>query len=194
LNNKEGPRNNSSSQKGASDIPANGVSQKVCSHHVAFLNIANDKESLHHVTSSGSYMLDNYNAMGVPECLDTFSDFYNPKISADERYEKYLVEMHRREKEVEAEEKHRIKHSSIGNFHSSKYGNKRKSNSINHKKSSSIHLPILSSSTEDFSFHHNSSINGFSDNKKALAVSTFSLHNIDKIRQKGIGIPHPTTR
>ncbi len=31
----------------------------------------------------------------VPECLDTSSDFFNPHVSAEERFEKYLREMER---------------------------------------------------------------------------------------------------
>ena len=33
----------------------------------------------------------------TPDCLNTFSDFFNPKVSAEERFEKYLHEMHRQE-------------------------------------------------------------------------------------------------
>ena len=33
----------------------------------------------------------------VPECLNTFSDFYNPGVSAEERFNKYLLEMERQE-------------------------------------------------------------------------------------------------
>ena len=31
----------------------------------------------------------------IPECLDTTSEFYNPRVSADERFDKYLEEMRR---------------------------------------------------------------------------------------------------
>ena len=33
----------------------------------------------------------------LPECLDTFSDFYDPRVSTNEKFEKYLMEMARRE-------------------------------------------------------------------------------------------------
>ena len=31
----------------------------------------------------------------IPECLDTSSEFYNPRVSADERFNKYMEEMKR---------------------------------------------------------------------------------------------------
>ena len=31
----------------------------------------------------------------IPECLDTTSEFYNPRVSADDRFDKYLEEMRR---------------------------------------------------------------------------------------------------
>lgn len=37
----------------------------------------------------------------IPECLDTSSDFYNPGVSAEDRFEKYLAEMRRREGKVD---------------------------------------------------------------------------------------------
>lgn len=33
----------------------------------------------------------------LPECLDTFSDFYNPRVSTNKKFDKYLREMERRD-------------------------------------------------------------------------------------------------
>ena len=41
-----------------------------------------------------------YSRPDIPECLDTFSDFYNPATPANERFEKYLQEMDRRKQEA----------------------------------------------------------------------------------------------
>ena len=38
----------------------------------------------------------------IPECLDTTSEFFNPSVSADERFEKYLAEMKRKD-QIESE-------------------------------------------------------------------------------------------
>ncbi|KAI0241572.1 hypothetical protein LSAT2_023600 [Lamellibrachia satsuma] len=40
-----------------------------------------------------------YSWPAIPECLDTFSEFYNPATPANERFEKYLQEMDRRKQE-----------------------------------------------------------------------------------------------
>ena len=164
--------------------------QKECSHLLAVLNVANQKESLRHVTSTGSYMLDSPEV--VPECLNTFSDFYNPSISADERFEKYLAEMHRREKEVEKDERLKLRNTSIGSFHYGKYGKKRKPFAVSSRK-----LPSRSGMSRaiagDFNYENDAHLGGQPHSKKPLAISTFSLLDIDKMRHKdGFGLPHTT--
>ncbi|KAK2147957.1 hypothetical protein LSH36_526g00016 [Paralvinella palmiformis] len=171
--------------------------QKDCSHLLAVLNVANQKESLRHVTSTGSYMLDSPEV--VPECLNTFSDFYNPSVSAEERFDKYLAEMHRREKEVETSERLKVRNTSIGSFHYGKFGKKRKPFPLNGKKvvpptPQSGLARAIHTSGDEYSFQSDPNLEvGQQQSKKPLAISTFSLLDIDKMRHKdSFGLPHTT--